>query len=380
MPTTSGLRLSIGRTPSAPEGMVSGYVLRLIREGLRLTQDGAAEQLQVDVNTVKGWETGRRPLPNVKVLKYRSLRQRLQQLGADAVLLDQLDIAIDVDVFLGQVLTGDQSDPGQHTLAAWVSTRAWNELLTWVLTGTPPAVLIRPAAGPRRGPVADHPGLAADDRREFFDNLCRSAELTLSRRDQPSGVLLRRQVYFIAVWDRARRPWLAEMERQELRGRGGETGWSPAWVAGRSLAVAGARQGDRDQLRRFIENRLKSSDQCEAANLNYWAYWIGEHSPSAASDDFMASGLGRWHGGDLFRHLTDELDLSTAYVELSIHSLWALLQRRPRLFDNDAGVTRDLRNRTSRLLDTASVTDLGRQSRRELEWVHFTTRLPRDAP
>jgi transcriptional regulator with XRE-family HTH domain len=359
--------------------VVSGYVLRLIREGLRLTQDGLAEHLQVDVNTVKGWETGRRPLANVKVQKYRAMRQRLQQLGADTVLLGQLDMAIDVDMFIGQVLTEVESDPAQHTLAAWVSTRAWNELLTWVLTGTPPAVLFDRTVGPRRGPVADHPGLAADDRRRFFDNLCRSAEVTLRRRDQPSGVLLRRQVYFIAAWDRTWRPWLVGMEHQELRGRDHKNDWSPAWVAGRSLAVAGARQGDRGQLRRFIENRLRSSDQCEAANLNYWAYWIGEHSPSAASDDFMASGLGRWHGGDLFRHLTAELDLSTAYVELSIHSLWALLQRRPRLLDNDAGVTRDLCNRTSRLLDTDSTTDLGHQSRRELEWVHFATRLPRDA-
>jgi DNA-binding transcriptional regulator YiaG len=48
------------RCPAA--GIVSGYMLRLCRESAELTQTGMAEVLGVDLATVQGWESGRRPL------------------------------------------------------------------------------------------------------------------------------------------------------------------------------------------------------------------------------------------------------------------------------------------------------------------------------
>ena len=60
-------------------------------------------------------------------------------------------------------------------------------------------------------------------------------------------------------------------------------GWSPIWVAKRSLAVCRARGGDPELLRQFIAHDL-NDDICEAASLNYWAYWLGQAGrPSTAT-------------------------------------------------------------------------------------------------
>jgi integrase len=65
------------------------------------------------------------------------------------------------------------------------------------------------------------------------------------------------------------------LEQREARRLGRFDSWSPSWTAARSLVVARARQGDKEPLRHFIRTAL-SSDACQAASLNYWAYWIGE--------------------------------------------------------------------------------------------------------
>jgi transcriptional regulator with XRE-family HTH domain len=366
--------------PPTPAGVISGFVLRLIREGIGLTQDGLAEQARVDPNTVKGWETGRRPLANMKVQTLRTLRRRLHHLGANPWLLTQLETAIDADLFIGQVLdASSHDDPGDHALATWVSTRGWNELLAWTLTGKPPPELRTVSPRMRRGPVPTRPTLATDEQGAFFANLRGIAERTLDCNGQSYGFLLRRQVYFLAALDRSTtgREWLADMERQELRHLRPAHGWTPAWVAERSLAVARSRHGDREHLRRFINRRLLVSDQCEAANLNYWAYWIGEQATPAASDDFMARDLGNWRGTELLRHLTAGLDVDTPYVELSIHTVWSLLHRRPHILAEDQPLAERLSERVDVLLDADSDADLGPQARRELDQIHFATGMMR---
>ncbi|WP_250562449.1 helix-turn-helix domain-containing protein [Sphaerisporangium fuscum] len=64
------------------EGRISGYVLKIIRESIGLTQERFAEQLAVDITTVQGWESGRRPLMAVSINNYLSLRSSLLHLGA----------------------------------------------------------------------------------------------------------------------------------------------------------------------------------------------------------------------------------------------------------------------------------------------------------
>jgi hypothetical protein len=94
-------------------------------------------------------------------------------------------------------------------------------------------------------------------------------------------------------------------------------GWSPAWVGARSLAVAQSRQGDREPLRHFIDVGLQS-DECEAASLNYWAYWAGETTGTYHADSFMATGdLGPWRGTTLLRRLRDNLAAGDPYTETS---------------------------------------------------------------
>lgn len=358
------------RTPTGtagtpePRGTVTGHLLQLIRDHIGHTQETLAEHLRVDLNTLKSWESGRRPLANTKVADLRGILRRLRLLGGDPVLLDLLDTAVDVDLFLSDVLNRTQS-PAEHPLGCWVSTRAWNDLLAWTLAGSTPSALRHlPGQIPR-------PRMPAADRARLFDSLRTTAEQAAGLNG--SAVLLRRQAYFMTAWDPASADWLARMERQELRQFRRGDGWTPTWVAGRSLAVARACQGDPGQLRHFIDRQLINDDRCEAANLNYWAYWIGEHGGHATSDEFMAAGLGRWRGAALLAHLTVGLSLSTPYVELSIHSVWALLQRRPYLLDDDPAVTADLSERVTRLLDGwSTLTD---QARRELDQVAYAARL-----
>jgi len=58
----SGPATLTGGQGSRAIGVVSGFVLKLARQSAALTQEKLAEVLTVDVTTVQGWESGRRPL------------------------------------------------------------------------------------------------------------------------------------------------------------------------------------------------------------------------------------------------------------------------------------------------------------------------------
>lgn len=354
-----------GHTPGTPdpEGALAGALLALIRTRLHLSQDQAAELLDVDRNTVKSWESGRRPFARVSYPTMRHVRQTYARAGADPGLLDQLDQATDVDLAVGQILDPNTT-PARHPFAAQVHNRSWNDLLAWALTGQPPAALRRVnGAIPR-------PRLATPDRTRLYDSLRTAAEKAA---DDPGATLLRRQVYFtIGAGDDtpAGRDWLHRMELAELRRVRRRDDWTPGWVAARSIAVARACQGDPDHLRTFIRDQL-ATDRQEAANLNYWAYWCGEHGRAAFSDDFMAApDLGAWRGSGLLRHLADGLDPATPYLELTAHTVWALLARRPWLLDDDPTTVGSLRDRIGQLLGVDHVSP---QARRELEQLAYAT-------
>jgi hypothetical protein len=107
-------------------------------------------------------------------------------------------------------------------------------------------------------------------------------------------------------------------------------------VGGRPLLagepVARARRGDTEPLRHFIGTAL-NSDACQAANLNYWAYWIGEVPETYSADEYMAGDLGQWSGAALLRRFAANLVAGEPLADLYAHSLWALLERRGRLLD-----------------------------------------------
>jgi transcriptional regulator with XRE-family HTH domain len=353
-----------------PEGVLAGAVLRLIRTRLGLTQERAADMIGVDLNTIAGWESARRPFARVSYPTMRSARQTYARAGADPALLDQLDQAVDVDLAVGQILDPD-TKPGQHPFATQVHNRSWNDLLAWALNGRPPAAL-RALNGniPR-------PRLAVPDRCRLFDSLRTAAEKAAN---DPAATLLRRQVYFtVGAGDdtAAGRDWLHGMERAELRRIRRGDDWTPGWVAARSIAVARACQGDPDHLRTFIRDHL-ATDRQEAANLNYWAYWCGEHGRAAYSDEFMAApDLDGWRGDRLFAHLVAGLHPATPYVELTAHTIWALVARRPWLLDEQPTLAADLARRIDALLASDAIGDRTRHDLDQLAYLTAATRRRR---
>jgi hypothetical protein len=133
------------------------------------------------------------------------------------------------------------------------------------------------------------------------------------------------------------------------------------------------RHGDRTLLLDFIARGL-SDEQSQIANLNYWAYWVGESDTLERDDSFMPNGLGPWRGERLLRHLVDRLDGEYGYVDLYIHTTWALLAARPRLLAENARTSADLRHRVGVLLGTKPVS---RQALGELESIRYALRLQR---
>jgi hypothetical protein len=331
----------------------------------------------VDPNTVQGWETGRRSLTGTRVATLVELRHRLRQLGADPQLLAALEDAAEADYVLAYTLGTEPGvgAPDAHPLACWVPKRSFAYLLAWPFTGQPPIALRQSAAPNRRGPVAPAPVLTQEERMRFFTHLRLVAEQSLSDRrlDEARGTLLRRNVYYSLSWHPSSETtdWLRELEQREARRLGRLETWSPSWTAARSLAVARARRGDKEPLRQFIGTAL-SSDACQAASLNYWAYWIGEVAETHSSDEFMAGDLGQWSGAALLRRFAANLIATEPLADLYAHSLWALLERRGRLLEADPELARSLAGGVEDLLAEG---DLSVQSRRELEQVHYGVRL-----
>jgi transcriptional regulator with XRE-family HTH domain len=387
---TAAVRTGGGDPVARPrDGIITGYLLKLIRQsaGLSqealirqsagLSQEALAEQVGVDTNTVQGWETGRRSLTGTRVAMLVELRHRLRQLGADPQLLGALEDAAEADYVLAYTLGTEPgaAGPDAHPLACWVPKRSFAYLLAWPFTGQPPIALRQPAAPIRRGPVAPAPVLTQEERTRFFQQLRMVAEQSLSDRrlNEMRGTLLRRNVYYSLSWypSSEATAWLSELEQREARRLGRLETWSPSWTVARSLVVARARRGDKEPLRHFIGTAL-SSDACQAANLNYWAYWIGEVPETHSSDEFMAGDLGPWSGAALLRRFAANLVASEPLADLYAHSLWALLERRGRLLEADPQLARSLAGGVEALIAEG---ELSVQSRRELEQVHYGVRL-----
>jgi hypothetical protein len=363
-----------GRPPArrrAVTGTITGFVLRMARESIPRTQPGMAEDLGVDLATVQGWESGRRPLANMKAGALLDLRRRLPALGADQTVVGLLDAAMDADRIIGTAL-----DPPHraelHPLAGWVHTRDTAHLIDWAVNGTtPPALANRPAPA-RRGPVASAPLLPAQDRSTFFSHLRTSAEA--ATRMGSSGILLHRQALYLASYDRS--PEATSWAVHALHDRRGVLsvrGWSPQWAEARSTATALARMGDPQPLLDFIERSMVDDDDGETANLNYWAYWLGAFTQPQADDAFMCDrDRSDWDPVTLLRRgLAQGLHHAPGYVDLYVHSIWALLTAHTWLPQASPALAADLDDRAVRLLDGDLVSQ---RSRRELSAVHYVLR------
>lgn len=355
-----------------PNGLVTGFTFKVIREQIPRTQEELAADLGVDKSTLQGWESGRRPLSATRAGNLVTMRRKLIRLGAPAALVDSLNIAMDADFILSEILAAgaDGRPIEDHPLAGWVLTRDTTHMIGWAVSGILPGVVAAhtkiPAA--RRGPVAVAPLLDQPARSRFFDALRGTAETVV--REGEDVALLRRQVYYLSSYDRGwdAAEWFRGMSRRGLL-TASVCGWSPRWAEARSVAAALARQGDPELLRAFIDRSLSDSDAAEAANLNYWAHWLGLDCRPQTDDSFMAErNRPAWDATALLRQLAVRLDRAGDYTDLYVHSIWALLITRRGLLDADPHVAGELAGHVRFLLDRDG---LSQQSRRELESVYY---------
>jgi hypothetical protein len=125
-------------------------------------------------------------------------------------------------------------------------------------------------------------------------------------------------------------------------------------------------------LRAFLHLALVT-DRQEQANLNYWAYWVGEIDSIQVNDRFMNHvNPQSWSGVRLLEHLLELLVPGSGHTELNIHTLWALLLAHPTLLSNHP----HLKPRTSNTLDQLIEDyDLSPPTRRELSDIAYALRL-----
>ncbi|MFC0434534.1 DNA-binding transcriptional regulator [Kutzneria buriramensis] len=352
---------------------MSGYLFKLIRESIPMTQVELAERLAVDLNTVQGWELGRRPLTSMRALDLARLRMKMTGLGVQPSLFELLSDAFEADLVIADAVEAGArvADPVSHPLAAVVHRRDLTNLITWPVTGVTPTQLANLATGRpvRRGPVSDRPVLHADERARFFDHLLTSADAF--RKDE--HVLLRRQaIYLLGFDDReTSSQWLLDEQNKSVSAAS-RAGDIPSWVAVRSSAIALARNGNKEPLRRFVETGL-STDMQQTANLNYWAYWLGEIPEAQADDGFMIDAHpNRWAGTRVIEHLLGRLRPGSDHADLNIHTLWTLLLARPAVLDHQP----DLRRLAlTKIAQTEADPDLGSRTRQELASVAYAIRL-----
>ncbi|MEU6074906.1 helix-turn-helix transcriptional regulator [Micromonospora sp. NPDC047074] len=362
-----------GRGRSAPHrGEVTGYLFKLIRESIPLTQEQLAVDLGVDRVTVQSWESGRRPFSAVPLGQAIAVRHRLGRLGANTVLLAALDDAAEADLVLAAVLDEqvDRCDIAEQPLGWSVLTHRLTDLILWAVLGQAPTFARGLSiARPRRGPVASGPALPVDERRVFFMNLHVLAERAAAGRNR--NVLLHRQACFVAGMDptKAAAGWLTQTTARDRRLNTFRT-WSPLWPEARSVVTSLANQGDPEPLRDFIA-RAHPDDACERAALNYSAYWVGEIPYRHRDDSFMPEALADWHGSILLRHLVQRLEPGHPFVDLNIHNIWALLTARRGLTVDSPAAARALLDRSVPLLDSDRISA---QSRQELTSIVYSLR------
>ena len=356
-------------------GAVAGFVLKVIRNSAGLTQVQLAEDLGVDAASVQGWESGRRPLAALRTADLMRLRFRLLRCDAQPSSLTTLDDAIHADLIIDETVRAhdQRREHDEHPLGVMVHQCTLSDLLTWPFTGIAPAPLRDLArVRVRHGPVPNQPMITEDERTCFFDDLLLTAQAKPDAPNEHTRLARRQAIYLLGFDTRTdTAEWLHAEQRRALRNAGG-TDHVPSWVAVRSSAVALAHRGDREPLRAFLRQALVT-DRQEQANLNYWAYWVGEIDGLQVDDTFMNRiNPQSWSGVRLLEHLLELLDPGSGHTELNIHTLWALLLAHPTLPSNHP----HLKPRTTNALDQLTEDhDLSPPARRELSDIAYALRL-----
>ncbi|MBP2325571.1 transcriptional regulator with XRE-family HTH domain [Kibdelosporangium banguiense] len=348
-------------------GVVSGAVLKLARQSTGLTQEKFAELLRVDVSTVQGWESGRRPLAAMNAGDFLRLSGRLSRLGAPASTGRHLREAVEADQVLSTGIAAEVAwvDADTHPLAASVHRRTITNLITWPITQKTPEHLREfiPKVA-RRGPTPICPSLHADERTRFFDHLLTAAERSM----HADEALLRRQAVYLLGFDG--RPQVVAWLRAEWK-RAGCRSAKQTDVTGlleaRSASVALASTGDGTHIHDFVDHMTDT--RTEIANLNYWAHWIGELDNEQTSDAFMLDADTRsWTGVRLLQHLMNRLDPDSPHLPLNLHTLHALVASRASLLNGRPVVHASLAGKLDRLASTDCLTRTGRHQLAGLQY------------
>jgi transcriptional regulator with XRE-family HTH domain len=356
---------------SPATGIVSGAVLKLARQSTGLTQEKLAEALGVDVTTIQGWESGRRPVAAMSAGDFLRLCGRLARLGAPASTGRHLREAIEADQVLSTGVTAGASWVGAdaHPLAASVHRWTITNLITWPLLGTRPQHLNEFTTSlTRRGPTPKQPTLGIEERARFLDHLLAVAE----QGTHADEALLRRQAVYLLGFDG--RPHVVQWLRTQWH-RASRQPLKHADVAGlleaRSASVALAAAGDATLLEEFVDHTTDTHAQL--ANLAYWAHWIGETSGEQTTDAFMRNHDTRaWTGDQLLRHLTARIDPYSPHLPLNLHTLHALVASRPSIL---SGKPTERASLDQSLTMLASTDRLSRTGRDQLAGLQYALRL-----
>jgi transcriptional regulator with XRE-family HTH domain len=360
-----------GGQGSRTSGLVSGFVLKLARESTGLTQEEFAEKLAVGVHTVQGWESGRRPLSAINAGELLSYCARLTRLGAPASTRRHLLEAIEADQILSTGISAgsDWVEPDRHPLANGVHRWTITNLITWPILGKMPQHLGEFAGkARRRGPSPAQPLLGAEERVRFFDHL----RTVIERAREENAALLRRQAVYLLAFDG--RPQIADWLRAEWN-RAGRSRLRQEDLTGlmeaRSASVALAYTGDSTHLHDFVSHM--TGDRAEIANLNYWAYWIGELSDRQATDHFMLDAdTHTWTGARLLQHLMRRLEPASPHLALNLSTLHSLIASRPALLSAPTKIRISLGEALDGL---SSAENLSRISRDQLAGLQYAVRI-----
>ena len=224
-------------------------------------------------------------------------------------------------------------------------------MTAWPIGGAVPHAVARGTRQVLRlGPVPSGPAFGVDERRHIVMHLQTVAER--ADRRTAEGLLLARQAYYLLGFDTSPETmaWLAQMYRTDRQVVRPVPGWSPSWPLARSTASALTRLGDPEPMRRFIADQL-CDEAGERANLNYWAFWVGDFAEQQTGDAFIGTTpLTAWHGNRLICHLLDRLHGNIGFLELNIHTLWSLVQVHPEMI-SDRPVADEMAAKIEQLLD-----------------------------
>jgi len=359
-----------GGQGSRTTGVVSGFVLKLARQSAALTQEKLSEVLGVDVTTVQGWESGRRPLAAMNAGEFLRLSGRLSRLGAPASTGRHLREAIEADQVLSTGITAGATwvDVDTHPLAARVHRWTITNLITWPIIRKMPQHLHQfTSKVSRRGPAPTYPPLGADERTRFLDHLLTIAE----RGTHADEALLRRQAVYLLGFDG--RPQVVDWLRVEWKRAGRRPvkhGEITGLLEARSASVALASAGDGTHLYDFVDHMADT--RAEVANLNYWAHWIGELNDEQTSDLFMLDSDTPWMGARLLQHLTNRLEPDSPHLPLNLHTLHALIASRPSVLSGRPAVRASL---AEVLANLASTDRLNRTGRDQLAGLQYALRI-----